>query len=180
MSTKTTTRRHGRIKTGNGCDEPPDPRTILFPPICHGLFEFQFNLFRVCVCGEGECVAVGVASYPSFAQFRAVSVAAASFCNAAKSSPQFVVINANMSCGLRCVLFVACCPRRTCPNLEYEWWQMLQQLCLPECACVCVCLSCISNAFVYLLRINQIASCQFAGFNVTRGLILAIVVCLAV
>jgi len=28
-------------------------------------------------------------------------------CNAAKSSPQFVVINANMSCGLRCVLFVA-------------------------------------------------------------------------
>lgn len=45
---------------------------------------------------------------------------------------------------------------------------------------VCVCLSCIGNAFVYLLRINQIASCQFAGFNVTRGLILAIVVCLAV
>jgi len=36
--------------------------------------------------------------------------AVAAFCNAAKSSPQFVVINANMSCGLRCVLFVADVP----------------------------------------------------------------------
>jgi len=32
---------------------------------------------------------------------------------------------------------------------------------------------CIGNAYVYLLQINQIARCQFVGFNAARGFILA-------
>lgn len=47
-------------------------------------------------------VGVGVAPYPTFR----LVWSSCCLCNAAKSSPQFVVINANMSCGLHCVLFV--------------------------------------------------------------------------
>lgn len=90
-----------------------------------------------------------------------------------------------MSCGLRSVLFVACCPLRdkTAQQLG-EGVAAAAAVPLPQpvtlCVCVPVCVTCIGHVFVYLLRINQIASCQFAGFNATRGLILAIVVCLAV
>lgn len=58
MSTKTTTGRRGRIKTGNGCDEPPDPRTILlfalplFAMVCLSFSSICFEC--VCVWGRGS------------------------------------------------------------------------------------------------------------------------------
>lgn len=65
----------------------------------------------MCVCA---CACVGVAPYPTFRLVWRCRC----LCNAAKSSPQFVVINANMSCGLRCVLFVCLSTRELGVEVE--------------------------------------------------------------